>query len=97
MEMEPEMAMPASRQASTQDWKPARHLPQLLVVQTGTRQVCQNTAKSNAAQQQRLKLFHDGQVKQNTADCDHHQALPATLCGKAGKQCCKTGLVPQIQ
>ena len=71
-------------------------IPQLLVVQTGSGQVGKQTAESDANQQQRLKLLHDGQIQQHTGDDDHHQILPAAIheaCGQSGK----AGIVPQIQ
>ena len=71
--------------------------PQLLIVQAGTGQVGQQAAESDAAQQQRLEFFHDGQVQQAAGDDNHHQVLPAALGSEAGNDGGKAGIIPQIQ
>ena len=60
-------------------------------------QVGKQAAEGDAAQQQRLKLFHDSQVQQHTGDDDHHQILPAALGQEAGEKGGKAAVIPQLQ
>ena len=63
-------------------------VPELRVEQIGAGEVGEQHTECDGQKQQRLILFHDGQIEQEAGDDQHHQSLPPAgggeHLGKAG-------------